>query len=90
MRKQRCRNCKREKAEKQSARQMDSWLCIFDENVWCPHSKVAKSLRFGSVCQRCKHFADFEVKMIEEDERVMNEIDDILRNPEKYGYGGVP
>ena len=90
MGKKRCRDCEREKAEKQAARQMDRWLCIFDEDVWCSHSKVPKSLRFASVCQSCKHFADFEAKMDEEDEREMDEIDDILRNPEKHGYGDVP
>jgi hypothetical protein len=69
---------------------MDSWLCFFDENIWCSHSKISKSLRVGSVCQSCKHFAEFVAEMDEEDGRVMDEIDDILRNPEKYGYGGVP
>jgi hypothetical protein len=83
----RCKDCRRKKAEEQAARLMDSWMCFFYDDVWCPHSKVPKSLRVGSVCQNCKHFADFKAEMDAEEEAVMDEIEEIHRNPAKYGYG---
>ena len=89
MGKRRCKDCERKKAEEEAARQMDSWMCFFDDDVWCPHSEVPKHLRVRSVCQNCRHFADFEAEMDAEDEAVMDEIDDMWRNPEKYGYGSV-
>jgi len=85
MGKKHCKDCRRKKAEKEAERLMDSWMCFFYNDVWCPHSEVPKHLRVGSVCQRCEHFADFEAEM----EREETEIEDILRNPEKYGYRGV-
>jgi hypothetical protein len=85
-----CKDCERKKAEEEASRLMDSWMCFFYDDVWCSHSKIPKSLRVGSVCQSCKYFVDFMAEMDAEDEVLMDEIDDIRRNPEKYGYGGVP
>jgi len=45
-----CKDCSRKKAEEQASRLMDSWMCFFYNDVWCPHSKIPKSLRVGSVC----------------------------------------
>jgi protein gp37 len=36
----------------------------------------------------CEYKANFEAGMDVEDEAVMDKIDDIRRNPAKYGYGG--
>lgn len=88
MGKKRCKDCRRKNAEREAARLMDSWLCYFDEDVWCPHSKIPKKFRLNSVCFRCKHMADFEARMEAEESAVLDEIEDIRRNPEKYGYSG--
>ena len=37
-------------------------------------------------CYKCREYERFMREMEEEDERVMQEIDDIYKNPEKYGY----
>jgi len=86
LRKRICDDCKRKKIELAEKRLMESWLCFFDENVFCPFSKVPKDRRVASVCHSCKHYARFMREMEEEDDRVMDEIDGIRRNPEKYGY----
>jgi hypothetical protein len=86
MGKKRCGDCERWTAEKEAERLMDSWMCFFFNDVWCPHSKVPKSLRVGSVCQACEHFARFNAEM-EKDEEKFN---DMVENPAKYGWGGAP
>lgn len=79
-----CKDCSRKKAEEQASRLMDSWMCFFYNDVWCPHSKIPKSLRVGSVCQTCEHFALFNAEMEKEDEKFF----DMVENPKKYGFGG--
>jgi hypothetical protein len=37
-------------------------------------------------CLRCPHYKRFEREMDEEDARESAEIEDIWKNPEKYGY----
>ncbi len=37
-------------------------------------------------CARCRHYRTFLREMDEEDARETAEIEDIRRNPEKYGY----
>lgn len=63
--------------------------CMHVDGVICPYPEVAKSNRMNFMCESCKHFKLFIKLMDIEDERVMDEIDDIRRNPEKYGYGSV-
>jgi len=52
--------------------------CFFLPNVLC---SFRKSEHFGvmSRCLKCPHFKRFEREMDEEDERVMDEIDEIRR-----------
>ena len=88
MGKKRCRKCEHEKAERDAARLMDSWLCVFDEDVWCPHSDIPKKFRLNSVCFRCEHMTDFVADMEAEESAVLDDIEDIRRNPRKYGYSG--
>jgi hypothetical protein len=64
--------------------------CMHVDGVYCPYPEIAKSRRFSSVCVSCKHFKLFIKLMDIEDERIMDEIDDIHRNPKKYGYGSAP
>ena len=59
--------------------------CLFSSHVSC---SFRKSEKFGimSRCLRCRHYKNFLREMDEEDERETAEIEDIWRNPEKYGY----
>jgi hypothetical protein len=58
---------------------VESWLCLFFDDVFCPYPKVSRENRAGSVCLGCQHYANFEREMDEEDERIMDEIDEIRR-----------
>ena len=57
--------------------------CIFFDDVLC---SFRKDLRFGmmSKCFKCPEYRRFEREMDEEDERVMNEIDNIRKHPETF------
>ncbi len=59
--------------------------CLFSSHVPC---SFRKSEKFGimSRCLRCRHHTNFMREMDEEDARETAEIEDIWRNPEKYGY----
>jgi hypothetical protein len=86
MRKKHSKACERRKSELAEKRLMESLLCLFSDDVFCPSSKVPRWERISSVCSSCEHFGRLMRMMDEEDEKVMDEIDDIRRNPEKYGY----
>jgi len=55
--------------------------CAFWDDVLCSFRKT-EHFAVMERCFKCPHFARFEREMDEEDERVMAEIDRIL----KYGY----
>jgi hypothetical protein len=74
-----CKAHQREKLEKAELRLMESWRCSFFDDVFCRYSKIPKEDRVGSVCLRCEDYARFVREMDEEDERVMDEIDEIWR-----------
>jgi len=59
--------------------------CVFSSHVSC---SFRKSEKFGIMnrCLRCPHYKRFEREMDEEDARESAEIEDIWKNPEKYGY----
>lgn len=42
-------------------RMVESWVCVFDDDVFCPSSKVAKDERVASVCLDCNHSTRFAV-----------------------------
>jgi hypothetical protein len=52
--------------------------CVFFPDVLCSYRKRVK---FGVMdrCSKCPHYRRFEREMDEEDERVMDEIDEIRR-----------
>ena len=85
MGKRRCEDCRRKESELAEKRLVESWLCIFSDEMFCPFSKIAKDKRLSSVCLNCEHYARSMLEMSEEDEKVMDEIDAIQRNPEEYG-----
>jgi hypothetical protein len=74
-----CKAHERERLELAERKLMDSWLCLFFDDVFCPHSKIPRLSREGSVCLSCEHYERFEREMEEEDERIMDEIDEIRR-----------
>ena len=74
-----CEAHQREKVERAERELMDSWLCLFNSEVFCPHSKIPKQDRAGGVCEGCQYYVEWEREMDEEDERVMDEIDEIQR-----------
>lgn len=78
-RKRLCKLHERKRAEKAERKLMESWLCVFSDDVFCPYSKVSQDNRVGSVCLSCKYYEKFEREMDEEDTRIMAEIDEILR-----------
>ncbi len=86
MGKRRCEDCRRRESELAERRLVESWLCIFSDYEFCPFSKVAKDKRLSSVCLDCGHYARFMLEEAKADERIMDEIDEIQKNPEEYGY----
>jgi len=58
--------------------------CVFFHDVLCSHRKSAKVFIMNR-CYECSHFLRFEHEMDVEDERVMDEIDEIR----KHGYDAV-
>ena len=86
MGKRRCEDCRRRESELAEKRLVESWLCMFSDDVFCPFSKVTKDKRLSSVCLDCEHYARFMLDEAAEDERIMDEIDEIQKNPEEYGY----
>jgi len=55
--------------------------CVFFDDVLCSYRKSAK-VYVMNRCFECPHFERFEHEMDEEDEKMMNEIDEIR----KHGY----
>jgi hypothetical protein len=60
-----------------------SLSCIFLENILCQFVKTAK---FGIMarCFECPQYRRFQAEMDTEDERVMDEIDNIREHPERH------
>ena len=73
MGRKRCEDCKRKELELAEKRVMDSWLCIFLADVFCPFSKVAKDKRRTSVCLDCEHYTKFMRDM--EEEELLDDVD---------------
>lgn len=59
--------------------------CLFLDDVLCSYRKDQR-LTVLSRCFKCPHYERWERMMDEEDAREDAEIEDILKNPEKYGY----
>jgi hypothetical protein len=62
--------------------------CAFWNNVLCSFRKIEE---FGIMprCLKCPHYLRFVREMDEDDERVMDEIDEIRANPDAYLRGGL-
>jgi hypothetical protein len=57
--------------------------CVFFENVLCSFVRSAK-LGVMVRCYECPQYRRFEAEMDAEDERMMDEIDDIREHPERH------
>ena len=53
--------------------------CVFWEGLLCSYRKDTRVGMMGR-CFKCPHYAKFEREMDEEDERIMDEIDEIRRS----------
>lgn len=61
-------------------------LCVLLSDVLCPlrvTQQQRKRFSVNSCCRKCSRFAQFNREMAEEDERMMDEIEEIR----KHGYG---
>jgi len=56
-------------------------LCLFLLDVFCSYRKSDK-IRFMNRCLKCRYYKQFLREMAEEDEKAMDEIDQIR----KHGY----
>jgi hypothetical protein len=77
-----CKFHERKRVEETERKQMESWLCVFYDDVFCQYSEIGPNDRLCSVCQNCKYYERWEGQMEDEDERIMAEIDEILKTGE--------
>jgi len=58
-------------------------LCMFSDNVWCSSPMV---VRFGILrqCSNCRHYKRFMRETAEKDVKVMDQIDEIQKHPNRY------
>lgn len=61
--------------------------CSFWDDVLCSYKKNEDEFAVLGRCHGCEHYKRFMREMEEEDERIMNEIDETLKNPEAYQRG---
>jgi hypothetical protein len=80
-----CKFHKRRKAEETECRLMDSWLCWFYEDVFCPFSKIPKEKRLGSVCVNCEYQLRSDREMAEEEEEEDESMAELIEEIERTG-----
>jgi len=57
--------------------------CVFSDAVLCSYRKDV-GFRIMGRCFKCPEWKRFEAEMDAEDERMMDEIDDIYEHPERH------
>ena len=80
-----CKIHEREKLELAERALMDSWLCWFYEDVFCPFSKIPKEKRLGGACVNCEHQLESEREMAEEEEEEDKSMMDLIKEIERTG-----
>jgi len=60
--------------------------CLFMLDVLCSYVKSERSVGVMDRCLKCRHYARFLREMAEEDEKVMDWIDNLRKDPERYRY----
>jgi len=68
---------------------MDSWLCVYYEDVWCHYSKVPREKRMNSVCLGCKYAEMFEAEMDEEENAEAEFFEAVEKDPDAYVRGEI-
>ena len=53
--------------------------CLFKLNVFCSYVKSQNFVGVMDRCLKCRHYEDFLLEMAEEDEKIMDEIDEMRR-----------
>jgi hypothetical protein len=84
-----CKVCDRKRLEERERRMMDSWLCFYYEDVWCPHSDVPEDRRMDTVCLSCSRFEEFEREMEEEEAEEAEFVEAVEKDPEAYLRGEI-
>jgi hypothetical protein len=74
-----CEVCECRKSELVEQRLVESWLCLFFDDVFCLYPKIPREKRVGSVCLSCSNYAKFMRVMDEEDARFDDEVDEANR-----------
>jgi hypothetical protein len=87
--KHRCKACQFKRLEERERKMVDSWLCLFYEDVWCPRSKVPEEKRLDSVCLICKYFAMFEREMEEEEAAEAEFVEAVWKDHDAYVRGEI-
>jgi hypothetical protein len=75
MGKKRCKDCKHKELELAERRLVESWLCLFLDDAFCPFSKVVREKRPSTVCLDCEHYKKFELDMAKEEEEFWDAIE---------------
>lgn len=56
-----------------------AFLCLFKLKVFCSFVKSDRAFGIMDRCLKCKHYLSFLKEMEEEDEKIMDEIDEMRR-----------
>jgi hypothetical protein len=84
-----CKACERRKLKLAEQQLMESFLCLFFDDVFCPHSNVVRENRIDSVCLNCVHYERFEREMDEEEERDAEFVEAVRKDSDAYLRGGI-
>lgn len=84
-----CKVCEHRRLELAEDRLIESWLCLFDADVFCGYSQVPEEKRVRSKCLSCEHYARFEREMEEEDDREAEFFEAVCRDPDAYLRGEI-
>jgi hypothetical protein len=68
---------------------MDSWLCEYYDDVFCPHSEVPKEKRIDSVCLSCNYFEEFQREMEEEEIADAEFVEAVWKDPDACVRGEI-
>lgn len=89
MGKRRCKACERKKLALAEERLMNSWLCLFSSDVFCPYSRIPEEKRMDSKCDGCKYYEMFEREMEEEEIEDATFVEGVERDPDGYLRGDI-
>jgi CRISPR/Cas system-associated protein Cas10 (large subunit of type III CRISPR-Cas system) len=85
--KRRCEVCERKRLALAEERLMDSWLCLFFPDVFCPYSQIPKEKRMVLKCDGCEYYERVEREMEEEEIEDAAFVEAVERDPDGYLRG---